>query len=149
MERKPRHEGEEGVGGAHGTVGKAEAHRHIAGQSLGQQAGHALARTGHGGYGFVGVAHRRGGGDSDRGRAHGVRSRGGLLGGGRGTQAGVLAADGREVHQVIVARFLWLVLWCQVGGREAHDPGGADVPALVFALVRGHLAGGGKGEAAP
>lgn len=72
----------------------------------------------------------------------------GLLGGGRGTQAGVLAANVGEVHQVIVARFFGLILWHHVGGREAHDTGGADVPALVFALVGGHLASGGKGEAA-
>lgn len=77
-----------------------------------------------------------------------MRYSGGLLGRRRGTQAGVLAADGREVHQVIIARFLWLILRRQESGGEAHDTGGADVPALVFALVGGHLAGGGKGEAA-
>lgn len=148
LERHPRDEGEKRVGAAHGTVGKSEGHRHVAGQGLGQQAGHALACTGQRGREFEGMAQCRGGGDSGGGRGQQVRYRGGLLGGGRGTQAGVLAADGREVHQVVVARLLRLVLCRQVGGGEAHDAGGADVPALVFALVRGHLASGGKGEAA-
>lgn len=73
---------------------------------------------------------------------------GGLLGGGRGAQAGVLAAYVGEVHQVVVAGFLWLVFGCQEGGRETHDPGRTDVPALVLPLMGGHLTGGGKSEAA-
>lgn len=77
-----------------------------------------------------------------------MRHGGGLLGGGRGAQAGVLATYGGEVHQVVVAGFLRLVFGRQEGGREPHDPGRADMPALVLALVGGHLAGGGKGEAA-
>lgn len=77
-----------------------------------------------------------------------MRTGGGLLGGGRGAQAGVLAAYGGEVHQVVVAGFLRLVFGRQEGGRETHDAGRADMPALVLALVGGHLAGGGKGEAA-
>jgi len=146
--RHPGDEGEERVGGGHGTVGESKGHRHVAGQGLGQQAGHTLASTGQRGCGFEGMARCRGGGDGGGGCGQQVRYRGGLLGGRRGTQAGVLAADVREVHQVVVARFLLLILWHHIGGREAHDPGGADVPALVFALVRGHLARGGKGEAA-
>lgn len=90
---------------------------------------------------------RCGGGDSSGRCGQQVRNSR-LLGRRRGTQAGVLAADGREVHQVVVARFLGLILWCQEGGGEAHDTRGADVPALVFAFVRGHLAGRGKSEAA-
>lgn len=76
-----------------------------------------------------------------------MRCSGGLLGRGRGTQAGVLAADGREVHQVIVAGLLRLVLRGQKRRGEAHDTGGADVPPLVLAFVGGHLAGGGEGKA--
>lgn len=150
LERQPGYEGEERVGGGgHGAVGKSQGHRHVAGQGLGQQAGHTLARAGQRGCRFEAVARwRGGGGDSSGGRGQQVRYSGGLLGRRRGTQAGVLAADGREVHQVIVARFLGLLLWRHVAGREAHDAGGADVPALVFALVGGHLASGGKGEAA-
>lgn len=73
---------------------------------------------------------------------------GGLLSGGRGAQAGVLAADGRKVHQVIVAGFFLLLLGQEEGGCEAQHARGADVAALVLALVRSHLAGGGEGEAA-
>lgn len=72
-----------------------------------------------------------------------------LLTGGGGTQAGVLRAHGREVNEVVVAGlFLLIVLGPQEGGGQAQHPRAADVPAFVLALVRGHLAGGGEGEAA-
>lgn len=44
---------------------------------------------------------------------------GGLLSRGRSAQAGVLATDGREVHQVIVTGFFVLLLGKEEGRREA------------------------------
>lgn len=41
-----------------------------------------------------------------------------------------------------------LLLGQEEGGSEAQHARGADVAALVFTLVRRHLAGGGEGEAA-
>lgn len=42
-----------------------------------------------------------------------------------------------------------LFLGQEEGGREAEHARGADVTALMLALVRRHLAGGGEGEPAP
>lgn len=91
LERQPGHEGEKGVGSGQSGVGKSE-DWYVAGQSLGQQAGHALTHTGHGLGRLEGVARhgRRGSG----GCGQQVWNGGGLLGGRGGTQAGVLAADG-------------------------------------------------------
>lgn len=148
LEGQPGHQGEEGVGASQGAVGESQGHGHVAGQGLGQQAGHALARVGQRRRELQVVAGVGGGGDGGGGRGQQVGHGAGLLGSGRGAQAGVLAADGGEVHEVIIAGLLWLLLGYQVGRGHAHDPGGADVAALVLALVGGHLAGGGEGEAA-
>lgn len=99
LEGQPGHHGEERIGGGQGAVGKSQGHRHVAGQRLRQQAGHALASDGQRGRRLGGVHRRRGGaGYSSGGRGQQVRHSGGLLGGGRGAQAGVLATYGGEVH---------------------------------------------------
>lgn len=59
-----------------------------------------------------------------------------MLAVGGGAQAGVLAAQGREVHKVVIAGLLMFrVLGAQQGGRQPQGTGGPDVPALVLALV--------------
>lgn len=78
MERQPGHEGEKRVGSGQSAVWKSK-DRHVAGQSLSQQAGHALTHTGHGLGELEGVAwhgRRSGGGCGQQ-----VRNSGGLLGG--------------------------------------------------------------------
>lgn len=82
------------------------------------------------------------------GRGQQVWPHGGVLRSGRGAQAGVLTADGREVHEVVVAGLFGLLLGHQVGGGKAHDTRRAYVTAFMLALMGGHLAGGGEGEAA-
>lgn len=68
----------------------------------------------------AGGRHHRGG----CGKQVGAGTVGRLLGGGRGAQAGVLAADGREVHEVVVARLVsGFLLGHQEGAArgEGHD----------------------------